>query len=150
MAPYKILGRFYRVPFKSLLRMKIKWAIVSFLCTNFFSFVFMGKAVAIRKQYLWFLHLDSQVKLKTNKPTHPLSLTQCAEINPEVFWNYENWKRFLPKMKVHRNKNSDSEKITTECDFRVSLNFPCRDLFVQSFCAPWSGGWNNITKVLRI
>ena len=97
--------QFYRVPFKSLLRMKIKWAIVSFLCTNFFSFVFMGKAVAIRKQYLWFLHLDSQVKLKTNKPTHPLSLTKCTEINSEVLCKYENKKRFLPKMKVHRNKN---------------------------------------------
>ena len=131
MAPYKILGRFYRVPFKSLLRMKIKWAIVSFLCTNFFSFIFMGKAVAIRKQYLWFLHLDSQVKLKTNKPTHPLSLKQRAEINSEVLWKYKKWKRLLSKTEVHRNiKNSDSETITTHCDFRVSLNFPCRDLFV--------------------
>ena len=28
VAPYKNMGRFYRVPFKSILRVQIKWAII--------------------------------------------------------------------------------------------------------------------------
>ena len=103
VAPYKILGRFYRVPIKSLLRVQIKWAIdhhnkkaPTFFMSGSFLFNLWLLAAAAKCTHTW-LWLSRHIRRvqgrqKKNIVVDKSSIGMCSVHNLNSFMNY------LPKI----------------------------------------------------